>query len=136
MSKITRSYGSIDKVQTLLNQTINVNGKKLSCLVDPDSNDKTGNLFMLFYNNDNSTMHLGNHTEIGYFKTGIQLACRHESKQLSRTATYSAIKRLKTQKNSLAGVFISITTQPLEYGGIDETGNHIWFFNFNITSEE
>jgi hypothetical protein len=134
--KIETDYGSIDKLRDLLKFKILVNKKKMNVLVDPASNDKSGDTIMLFYNQDNESLQMGSTTQVGYYRTGVQVACRHSKNQHARKMAYLAISYLKTQKNAMDGVFISIVNQSPKFTGIDETGNSVWVFDINLTSQE
>jgi hypothetical protein len=133
---IATDYGSIDKLKTLLAYNVSVGGKKLNAIVEPGTNDKTGNVIMLFYNNDNESLHMGSTTQQGYYRTGVQVACRHTHNAHARKAAYLAISYLKTQKTTMDGVFINIVNQSPIFNGVDESGNHVWVFDINLNSQE
>jgi hypothetical protein len=134
--KAAYSNGSIDQLRDLLKYKVTINGKKVNAQSLPASNDKTGNVIHLFYNDDNETLKLGQCTEIGYFSTGVQVACRHSNNALCRQMAYSSIRYLNTQKNTIDGVFISMGIDAPSYQGIDETGNHVWVFTLKLKSQE
>jgi hypothetical protein len=134
--KAQYDYGSIDKLQTLLKYQVTINKKKLNVLVDPASNDMTGDVIMLFYNQDNESLQMGSTTQVGYYKTGVQVAVRHTDRRLARKAAYLAMSFLKTQKNAMDGVFIGIVNESPVFQGTDETGNSVWIFNINLFSQE
>jgi hypothetical protein len=136
MSKAKYSDGSIDTLRNLLAYKVTINGTKMNAIVNPATNQKTGNMFMLFYNGDNESLHMGNVTQVGYYRTGIQIAARHDNYALARKMAYSAMSYLSTNKTAMDGVFISIVNQSPVYSGIDETGNHIWVADINLMSQE
>jgi len=133
---IATDFGSIDKLATLLAYNISVGGKKLNAIVQPGTNDNTGNVIMLFYNNDNESLQMGSTTQVGYYRTGVQVACRHTHNAHARKSAYLAISYLKTQKETMDGVHINIVNQSPTFSGIDPSGNHLWVFDINLYSQE
>ncbi len=122
---------SIDNLKSLLNQTINVGGKKLRAVIEP-SQDDNSNQIMLFNTGINSNLKIGKHSQIGAYVQGVQIALRHTDYNKARDGAFSALQFLNTVRDSIAGVFYDTRNASPAYKGIDESGGHIWAYEIDM----
>jgi hypothetical protein len=118
----------IDKLQTLLHQTIlGDGGLRASCVANP-ANNTAMNVILLFYRDDLSTnIKTGKYANSLFLSQGIEIATRDNDYNRSRSLCLKAIKYLgqnREQENISIWVKDSVPT----YKGIDDTGGNVFSF--------
>ena len=125
----------IDKVKTLLHQTINQSGFKLPCVIMP-GNQTEMNTFLLFYRDDLSTnIKTGKIANSLFLSQGIEIASRLNEYSDSRSACLKALKHLGQNREQInMSIWVNDST-PL-YKGIDDRGGHVFSFTVLVRGIE
>jgi len=125
----------INKIKTLLHQTIIINKYRMPCVINP-ANNTENNTFLLFYNDDLSTnIKVGKTANSLFMSQGIEVAARQNEYSDARTQCLKAIRYLgqnREQENMSIWLADSVPT----YKGIDDTGSHVFSFNILVRGLE
>lgn len=117
----------INKLRTLLHQTILEGGYRASCVINPPNNTNMNGI-LLFYRDDLSTnIKTGKHSNSLFLSQGIEVATRDNSYDRARSLCLKAIKHLgqnREQKNM--SIWIKDSTP--NFKGVDDTGGNVFSF--------
>lgn len=125
----------INKLQTLLKNTITAGKFRLNCVINPEQ-DTQLNGIMLFYNSDSDTnIMIGKHTATAFLSIGVQVAVRHSQYDTARASCIAALTHLGVSREQ-TNMSISLINSTPTYKGIDSTGGHIFSFDVNLRGKE
>ena len=125
---------SIDKLNALLTNRFSDKRSKIPSEVQPKENLQQ-NSFMLFYNNENTTLAAGIRTEDAFYSTGVQIAVKHTDFDKARDLCFKAHKFLHANKRTEAGVWWIPLDTPI-FLGRDTKGSNVFAFNINMSGDE
>jgi hypothetical protein len=125
----------INKIKTLLHQTIQQGKYRMPCTINPD-NQTEMNGFLLFYSDDLSTnIKTGKNTNSLFLSQGIEVAARQNEYSDARSLCLKAIKCLGQNREQI-NMSIWIKDAVPTYKGIDDTGGHVFSFTILVRGSE
>ena len=124
----------IQKLQSLLDNVINVDGKKVRAKAEPEQMAES-NMFQLFYDGEDENIKVGKHTDAGFYSIGIQVTARHNNYEKSRRMAYSALQYIKRNRLTQSDISFRIGESAPSFLGKDDTGANVWGFNIKALGD-
>jgi hypothetical protein len=117
---------AIDYVKELMTGKFSDGTSKLSVYID-DTNVTEMNCIRLFYNGQGGLVSL-TQSNAEYYKTGIQIAVRHNDNLKSRDLSFKIRQYINANRKTKAGYWWIPDSVPL-FAGVDSIGGYVWTFD-------